>query len=200
MIDFAAINAGILGNYLNVLQQWLPNGKKIGPDWCVGSLAGEEGQSLKIHVRKGVWKDFASGQGGSDPVSLYAAIHAIPQGEAAKRLGGAHQPAPARAQKPAPPPEGELEPVLDPPDDMPDPKLPACTARYTYRNAEGNVLGFISRIDSEDGKKKTHPAHTVVRRAGANRVANEGLFLPASSLRAGPARRTPAGGGAARGG
>ncbi len=156
-IDFAAINAGILGNYLNTLQQWLPNGKKIGPDWCVGSLAGEEGQSLKIHVRKGVWKDFASGQGGSDPVSLYAAIHAIPQGEAAKRLGGAHQPAPVRAQKPTPPPEDELEPVLDPPDDMPDPKLPACTARYTYRNAEGNVLGFISRIDSEDGKKKLIP-------------------------------------------
>jgi predicted P-loop ATPase len=156
-IDFDSINARLLGDYLAILKEWFPNGKKIGPDWCVGSLAGEPGESLKIHVRKGIWADFATGDKGSDPVSLYAAIHGIPQGEAAKRLGGAHQPAPARAQKPAPPPEGELEPVLDPPDDMPDPKLPACTARYTYRNAEGNVLGFISRIDSEDGKKKLIP-------------------------------------------
>jgi putative DNA primase/helicase len=152
-IDFDSINARLLGDYLAILKEWFPNGKKIGPDWCVGSLAGEPGESLKIHVRKGIWADFATGDKGSDPVSLYAAIHGIPQGEAAKRLVGANQPAPVRAQTSAPPSEDELEPVLDPPEDMPDPKLPSCTVRYTYRNAEGNVLGFISRTDTEDGKK-----------------------------------------------
>ena len=152
-IDFDAINARLLADYLGTLKQWLPNGKKIGPNWCVGSLAGEEGESLKIHARKGIWSDFATGDKGGDPVSLYAAIHGIGQGEAAKRLGGDTQPKPrATQQAPAPDPD-ELVPVLDPPEDMPNPKLPASSARYTYRNAEGNVLGFISRIDTEGGKK-----------------------------------------------
>jgi putative DNA primase/helicase len=148
-IDFDSINAGLLSNYFSTLNQWLPNGKKIGPNWCVGSLAGEPGDSLKIHVRKGIWADFATGEKGGDPVSLYAAMHGIGQGEAAKRLGGKTQ---APVKKSPEPTESELDPVLNPPEDMPDPKLPACTARYTYRNAEGNVLGFISRIDSEGGK------------------------------------------------
>ena len=152
-INFDAINARLLSDYLGTLKQWLPNGKKIGPNWCVGSLSGEPGESLKIHARKGAWSDFATGEKGGDPVSLYAAIHGIGQGEAAKRLGGDTQPQPRatpRAQEPDP---DELHPVLDPPEDMPNPKLPACSARYTYRNAAGNVLGFICRIDTEGGKK-----------------------------------------------
>jgi predicted P-loop ATPase len=152
-IDFDAINARLLSDYLGTLKQWLPNGKKIGPNWCVGSLAGEEGESLKIHARKGVWADFATGEKGGDPVSLYAAIHGIGQGEAAKRLGGDTQPKPRATQQAPAPDSDELDPVLDPPEDMPNPKLPASSARYTYRNAEGNVLGFISRIDTDGGKK-----------------------------------------------
>jgi len=85
-IEFERINQQLLANYLATLQQWLPNGQKLGAEWCVGSLNGERGKSLKIHVRKGVWKDFSSGDGGSDPVSLYAAIHGITQAEAARRL------------------------------------------------------------------------------------------------------------------
>jgi hypothetical protein len=155
-IDFNAINSALLADYLGTLKQWFPHGKKVGPNWCVGSLNGEPGESLKIHARKGVWADFATGDKGSDPISLYAAMHGIGQADAAKRLGGAQKP--ARTQKPTPAPaETELDPVLNPPDDMPDPKLPACTARYTYCNAAGNVLGFISRIDSGDGKKKLIP-------------------------------------------
>ena len=152
-IDFDSINARLLADYLGTLKQWLPNGKKIGPNWCVGSLAGEPGESLKIHARKGLWSDFATGEKGGDPVSLYAAIHGIGQGEAAKRLGGDTQLQPRAAQRVQEPDPDELDPVLDPPEDMPNPKLPACSARYTYRNAAGNVLGFICRIDTEGGKK-----------------------------------------------
>ena len=152
-IDFDAINARLLSDYLGTLKQWLPNGKKIGAYWCVGSLAGEPGESLKIHARKGLWSDFATGDKGGDPVSLYAAIHGIGQGEAAKRLGGDTQLQPRAAQRVQEPDPDELDPVLDPPEDMPNPKLPACSARYTYRNAAGNVLGFICRIDTDGGKK-----------------------------------------------
>lgn len=150
-IDFDSINARLLSDYLGTLKQWLPNGKKIGAYWCAGSLSGEPGESLKIHARKGAWSDFATGDKGGDPVSLYAAIHGIGQGEAAKRLGGTTQQAPVK--KSPEPTQVDLDPVLDPPEDMPNPKLPACTARYTYRNAAGNVLGFICRIDTDGGKK-----------------------------------------------
>jgi hypothetical protein len=88
-IDFDAINAELLSDYLAVLTRWLPNGRREGSEYCVGSLAGEPGNSLKINWRTGVWTDFASGEkGGSDPVSLFAAIHGLSQAEAAKRLGG----------------------------------------------------------------------------------------------------------------
>ena len=87
-INFDSINAELLGDYLAVLTRWLPNGRREGSEYCVGSLAGEPGNSLKINWRTGVWKDFASGEkGGSDPVSLFAAIHGLSQAEAAKRLG-----------------------------------------------------------------------------------------------------------------
>jgi twinkle protein len=42
----------------------LPNGKLNGPDWCVGSVDGEQGKSLHIAVtgpNAGLWLDFAAG-------------------------------------------------------------------------------------------------------------------------------------------
>ncbi len=50
-----------------VARELLPNGQQQGNEWCVGSIAGEEGQSLKVCTgghKAGVWKDFASGEGG----------------------------------------------------------------------------------------------------------------------------------------
>jgi hypothetical protein len=37
-------------------------------------------------ARAGVWCDFATGERGGDPVSLYAAIMRVRQSEAARRL------------------------------------------------------------------------------------------------------------------
>ncbi|MES1987099.1 MAG: toprim domain-containing protein, partial [Pseudomonadota bacterium] len=44
-----------------------PNGKKIGQEYCVGNINGDQGESLKIHLtgeKSGVWSDFASGEAG----------------------------------------------------------------------------------------------------------------------------------------
>jgi twinkle protein len=49
-----------------VCQELLPKGRRQGAEWEVGSSAGEEGKSLKVHLRgekAGVWSDFATGQG-----------------------------------------------------------------------------------------------------------------------------------------
>lgn len=62
----------------------LPNGKRAGPEWKAGSVAGDEGQSLSVRVtgaKRGVWKDFASGEGG-DMLDLWAACRAMSMAEA----------------------------------------------------------------------------------------------------------------------
>lgn len=54
----------------------LPNGKKHGAEWECGSVAGEEGRSLRVHLtgsKAGVWSDFA-GEHGGDLVDLIAAV------------------------------------------------------------------------------------------------------------------------------
>lgn len=57
----------------------LPNGQREGADWCVGSVDGEKGKSLKVCTRgekAGVWADFAAGQSG-DLLDLYAAVKSV---------------------------------------------------------------------------------------------------------------------------
>jgi hypothetical protein len=54
----------------------LPHGHREGTEWRCGSLAGEAGQSLAVHLsgpRAGVWCDFASGEAG-DALDLVAAV------------------------------------------------------------------------------------------------------------------------------
>lgn len=44
-----------------------PNGKKEGHEYCIGSISGEAGKSLKIHLsgeKSGVWADFSTNEKG----------------------------------------------------------------------------------------------------------------------------------------
>ena len=48
----------------DVARYLLPQGKKLGHEWRVGSISGEPGQSLGVHLlgdKAGLWCDFASG-------------------------------------------------------------------------------------------------------------------------------------------
>ena len=48
----------------DVASYLLPQGKREGNEWCVGSINGEPGNSLKVHLsgkKAGVWCDFATG-------------------------------------------------------------------------------------------------------------------------------------------
>lgn len=58
-----------------LVTELLPAGQRDGSEWRCGSLAGEKGQSLAVHLhgaRAGVWCDFAGGQKG-DSLDLVAA-------------------------------------------------------------------------------------------------------------------------------
>ncbi len=83
---FDDVNTAALAAYPGLLSQWFPKGHLCGYEFCVGNLKGDKGESLSINIRTGVWSDFAEEHGGSDPVSLYAAINRLQQGEAKNRL------------------------------------------------------------------------------------------------------------------
>lgn len=57
-----------------VAKHLFPNGKKIGNEYCIGSVNGETGKSLKICLsgeKAGIWSDFATGESG-DLLNLFA--------------------------------------------------------------------------------------------------------------------------------
>jgi twinkle protein len=71
------LNQRLCGNIESVLKCLFPNGKIIRGEFCVGSLAGEEGKSLKIHLggsKKGFWCDFAGSKKGKTLLGLWAEV------------------------------------------------------------------------------------------------------------------------------
>ena len=70
----------------DIARHLLPQGKKAGYEWCVGSIAGEPGQSLKVHLvgdKAGVWADFAETSSG-DLLELWRLRRNITISEAIK--------------------------------------------------------------------------------------------------------------------
>ena len=79
-MDAREVKEMIHSDPLAICEMLLPEGKLERKDWCVGSLAGESGRSLKIVVegRKiGTWKDFASGDGGNNLLELWSRVKNI---------------------------------------------------------------------------------------------------------------------------
>ena len=81
----------------SIARELLPNGRKQGSEWCVGSVEGEAGQSLKVHTsgdKAGKWADF-EGHHHGDLIDLYAAVKGCDLGTAirwAKDLLGISEP------------------------------------------------------------------------------------------------------------
>ncbi len=70
----------------DIARHLLPNGKRQSGEWCVGSINGEAGESLKIHLvgeKAGIWCDFATGDKG-DLLDLWAAKRNLKISEAIK--------------------------------------------------------------------------------------------------------------------
>lgn len=75
MADARQISEMLARRAEDVARTLFPNGRKSGNEWRVGSVSGEEGQSLGVHLsgrKAGVWADFASGESG-DLLDLYCA-------------------------------------------------------------------------------------------------------------------------------
>ncbi len=86
MIDFKSINAAVLPRLGNLLPRWLPGGRAEAGEYVCASLEGGQGRSCSVNLDTGAWGDFATDAKGGDPISLWAAIRGIKQGEAAREL------------------------------------------------------------------------------------------------------------------
>ena len=61
-----------------VCKHLLPNGKREANEWCVGSIEGESGKSLKVNLAgKRAWSDFQTGESG-DLLDLWVAVRQVP--------------------------------------------------------------------------------------------------------------------------
>jgi hypothetical protein len=87
-IDFAVINVATLARFSSLLAAWLPDGHVQGGDWVAlnPTRADRRKGSFRISIQRGCWADFATGDSGGDPVSLYAYLNGMSQSQAARRL------------------------------------------------------------------------------------------------------------------
>jgi len=87
-IYFVVVNDACLRNFWGLLATWLPDGKQIGREWVARNpiRADRKAGSFKINVDTGRWADFATGDAGGDPVSLYAYLNGLSQLAAAREL------------------------------------------------------------------------------------------------------------------
>ena len=163
-LDFNAINTSAMARLPDLLFRWFPAGKVDGHEFKVGNLTGSPGKSLSINIKTGQWADFASDEKGGDLISLYAAIHQIQQGEAARAIAEEMGTIPpdslnqtnARKKKP------KWTPITTVPDDAPKPDFRhqrhgPPSKLFTYRNEKKQILGYVCRFDKPGVKKEIIP-------------------------------------------
>lgn len=87
--DFVTVGRAALASIETLLGEWFPQGQREGHEFCVGSRAGEAGQSLRIRLtgdKAGVWSDFSDGEAGGDLISLYSFVFGVSPGRACAAL------------------------------------------------------------------------------------------------------------------
>ena len=74
------INQRLLAMIESVVEHLLPNGKREGHNWAVGSVAGEPGSSMKVCIsgsKQGVWSDFSTSTKGGDLIDLWQQVKGV---------------------------------------------------------------------------------------------------------------------------
>ena len=169
-LDFKKVADAALADAEGLVATWLSGGRKNGHEWQCGNLNGEPGGSMSVNLRTGVWSDFATGEKGSDLISLYAAIYTNnDQGKAIRELSetlridldnnnsapAAIQPAQAKPRSPWVPVVPVPESASSAPRAHPYRGLP--DAVWTYRDKQGGLLGYVCRFTTSDGGKEITP-------------------------------------------
>lgn len=169
MLDFERVKSAIL-NDSSVVAHFLPDGKKIGPEYRCANMFGGKGESFAINLNTGLWSDFATGDSGNSLIDL---LHKRGDAETfkeaaeivAKFLGGDFEGEVVKAGT-----TREIEKKNDDPLIPKKPPFPPPThiyvkgigeqkidAIWTYKNEQGYVIAYDARIDRPDGKKDIFP-------------------------------------------
>jgi hypothetical protein len=163
-IDYAQFGSDLLDRAETLLPAWFPQGKKQGREFKVGSLAGEAGQSLSINTLTGVWRDFASDVGGNDLIALYAAKHGLTMHDAALELSNDDPPTTNQAkvervieQTPRKTRNWAVAAIGGDAHDCTHFKHGEPSSKWAYKNAEGELIGYVARYDTVDGRKQYCP-------------------------------------------
>lgn len=80
MADIVELKRMLASRAQAVAEHLLPGGKRVSHEWQVGSVSGDAGKSLNVHLdgqKAGIWRDFSTDEGG-DLIDLWMAV---------KRLG-----------------------------------------------------------------------------------------------------------------
>jgi twinkle protein len=103
-MDIVRVKQLLADKAQSVAEYLLPNGRKEGHEWRAGSIDGDKGQSLGVHLtggKAGVWADFNGGETG-DLIDLWAAARrcTLPQAlQEARDWLGLERPKPHRDPK-----------------------------------------------------------------------------------------------------
>lgn len=146
-IDFSALNQDLIRRCPDILVEWFPQGRLKGHEFVVGSTSGEAGKSLSVNINTGIWKDFATDEGG-DLVQLYAYCKGCSNGQAADRLIEKYSIREAVEDEPLlPVPRGyhREAPISD------------ASMAYEYLDANGELLIYMLRYERGAGKKSFSP-------------------------------------------
>ncbi len=166
-LDFVAIHNAALHRIQELLPSWLPGGRFNGAEYQCGDATGGPGHSFSVNLAEGNWYEFAGGSGGADMVSLYAHLHGLPQGQAAKALAKelGVDAGNGNGSRPEPTPIRQINdwtPIIPVPANAPPPttrhfRNGEASATWTYRDSGGRVLGMVCRFDHPGGGKDIIP-------------------------------------------
>ncbi|MDP3088848.1 MAG: VapE family protein [Methylotenera sp.] len=184
-IPYAEIGRAALSSAETLLNRWLPSGKRQGHEYKSTNplRADNKAGSFSININTGAWGDFATNDAGNDLISLYAYLEGIEQWEAAidiadqiafnlpdgcrpksKEVKERQKPVinPDDVKQAKPKEESHWHPVTPVPPNAEEAPvahvvrgLPAM--KWAYKDASGQLLGYVYRFNTSDGGKETLP-------------------------------------------
>lgn len=180
--DTQALRGALVDRLDDILGYLLPQGRTRGGKYYVGDLDGNAGKSLVVELagsRRGLWQDFATGEGG-DLFDLWAAVRGLsarahfPEliAEIRQWLGvvahtgvsdvQGHSPAipsPVSPYTSSALTSASLALPLGQPTIRPKTRVPVLdelgpyTAKWDYQTAQGELIACVYRYDPPDGKE-----------------------------------------------
>lgn len=160
---FEQIQSVSLANADRLLAGWFPRGRRVGKEFCVGNLAGDAGESLKINLTTGKGADFATGEGWPDLIGIRAAMLRIDRTAGARSVGDelgitsiGQDKQTAGFTTASKVTGGSWEPMIPPPSDAPKPNgvLNGFDMVHEYTALDDRPTHYVGRIEARDDRGK----------------------------------------------